>query len=78
MKSQERKKYNECLKWRLDLWKDGDFDKLTGNVKYLAMRLLSENNNGGLLPINYETVKPLKEKHIEKVDVCDDMFLEGP
>ena len=39
---------------------------LTGNVNS-AMRLLSENNNGGLLPINHEAV-----------DVSDDMLLEGP
>ena len=42
------------------------------------MSLLSENNNGGLLPINHETVKLLKEKHPEAADVCDDMLLEGP
>ena len=61
------KAHNECLKRRCSYL-------LTGNVNS-ATRLLSENNNSGLLPINHETVKFLKEKHPEAVDVCDDMLL---
>ena len=107
-KMSKAKEHNECLKRRLDLWHEGDFDKLVREVRFIqnklkdipftniepiskkfndflltgnvnsAMRLLSKNNNGGLLPINNETVKLLKEKHPEAVDVCDDMLLEGP
>ena len=50
---------------------------MIGNVK-AALKLLSENNNAGILPLTPETLNLLDEKHPQAEAKQDDMMLEGP
>ena len=55
------------------------FNKLMmrGNIK-AAVRLLSANERGGVLPINEETMNELKKKHLDSQQQFQHLLLCGP
>ena len=43
-----------------------------------AIKLLSNESNGGILPINDEILKSLQQKHPEAQPEFEDLIIEGP
>ena len=50
---------------------------ISGNING-ALRMLSDENMAGILPMNDDTLELLKEKHPDGDDMFDEMLLKGP
>ena len=48
-----------------------------GNINS-AMKLLTNNISGGILPLNKETLQSLKQKHPDTTNCHEDIALHGP
>ena len=63
-----------------------DISKISQKFKHLmqegnvngALKLLSDNMQNGILPLNNETLMLLKEKHPEPKNVSEDVMFQGP